>query len=105
DDGASAQDGACDYAQGCIIAPDFGRVELPLQRRVAMEVLKRMLGRETRIDTSSVDAVAAAFSGGFPVSGYTNNIQGDLALSANKRGLRIEPMSSYRARRKRGKVH
>ena len=33
--------------------------------------------------------------------GYVANIQGDLAVSANKRGVRIEPMAAYRARRKR----
>ena len=41
-------------------------------------------------------------AGGKPRSGYVANIQGDLAVSANKRGVRIEPMSAYRARRKRG---
>ena len=89
-----------DDGAGCSIQPAFANLEVPLQRRVALEVLKRMLGRETRIDTASVDAVVAAFADGAPVSGYTNNIQGDLALSANKQGLRIEPMTQYRARRK-----
>ena len=36
-------------------------------------------------------------AGGKPRSGYVANIQGDLAVSANKRGVRIEPMSAYRA--------
>ena len=52
-----------------------------------------------------MEAVLAAFddeAGGKPRSGYVANIQGDLAVSANKRGARIEPMSAYRARRKRG---
>ncbi len=36
-----------------------------------------------------------------PRGGYVANIQGDLAVSANKRGVRIEPMAAFRARRKR----
>lgn len=39
---------------------------------------------------------------GVPRSGYVTNIQGNLAVSANKRGVRIEPMAVFRARRKRG---
>ena len=96
-----AWEDAQDDAQGCVIGPAFTQVEMPLQRRVAMEVLKRMLGRETRIDTASVEAVVDAFGPDAPVSGYTNNIQGNLALSANKQGLRIEPMEQYRLRRKK----
>ena len=91
---------AGDPCAGCVIAPGFAAVELPLQRRAAIDVLKRMLGVEERVDAASVEAIVAAFADGAPISGYTNNIQGDLALSANKRGLRIEPMSAYRARRK-----
>lgn len=90
-----------DPAKGCLVAPAFGVVEVPLQRRVAIEVLKRMLGPDARVEAASVDAMVSAFANGAPISGYTNNIQGDLALSANKQGLRIEPMAEYRARRKR----
>ena len=57
-------------------------------------------GDDARIETRSVEEAIAAFEGGFPVSGFTGNIQGDLALSANKLGLRIEPMAAYRSRRK-----
>ena len=39
---------------------------------------------------------------GAPLGGYVANIQGNLAVSANKRGVRIEPMSAFRVRRKRG---
>ncbi|MFR9169285.1 MAG: tRNA lysidine(34) synthetase TilS, partial [Gordonibacter urolithinfaciens] len=39
---------------------------------------------------------------GAPRGGYVANIQGDLAVSANKRGVRVEPMAAFRARRKRG---
>ena len=40
-------------------------------------------------------------AGGKPLGGYVANIQGDLAVSANKRGVRVEPMAAFRARRKR----
>ena len=90
-----------DHAAGCVLAPEFARVELPLQRRVAREVLQSVLGSDARVESASVAAVCAGFGPDAPVSGYVNNIQGDLALSANKRGLRIEPMAAYRARRKK----
>jgi len=86
---------------GCLIAPPFAQVPLALRRRVALRVLQSLLGEDARIETATVEAVLAGFSGEGPVSGYTANIQGDLALSANKRGLLIEPMASYRARRKK----
>lgn len=85
---------------GCVIAPAFGRRPVPLQRRALVIMLKRILGDDTRIETRSVEEAIAAFEGGFPVSGFAGNIQGDLALSANKLGLRIEPMAAYRSRRK-----
>ena len=97
-----------------------------------------MLGPDARVETASVEAVLAAFSGGTeegpgeegapaagpataggeragargvaragkaaagkPLGGYVANIQGDLAVSANKHGVRVEPMAAFRARRKR----
>jgi len=36
--------------------------------------------------------VLDAFADGVPKSGYVVNIQGDIAVSSNKRGVRIEPM-------------
>ena len=94
-----------EYDAGCVLAPAFGAEPLPLRRRAVMRALQLMLGRDARVETASVEAVLAAFddeAGGKPRSGYVANIQGDLAVSANKRGARIEPMSAYRARRKRG---
>jgi tRNA(Ile)-lysidine synthase len=73
----------------------------PLVRRCVTNVLQLMLGDEVRVESASVQAVVQAYDGQAPVSGYTANIQGDLAVSANKRGVRIEPMSAFRARRKR----
>lgn len=95
-------DERADYEAGCVILPKFGALELPLQRRVAFQVLQLMLGSDARVETATVNAITDAFAGSAPVSGYTNNIQGNLALSANKQGLRIEPMEAYRLRRKRG---
>lgn len=94
-----------EYDAGCVLAPAFGAEPLPLRRRAVMRALQLMLGRDARVETASVEAVLAAFddeAGGKPRSGYVANIQGDLAVSANKRGVRIEPMAAYRARRKRG---
>ncbi|WP_139651663.1 tRNA lysidine(34) synthetase TilS [Raoultibacter phocaeensis] len=91
-----------DYGAGCVLAPEFGSEPTPLGRRACMQVLQLMLGADARVETVSVEHVLAGFAQGAPVSGYTANIQGDLAVSANKRGVRIEPMAAYRARRKRG---
>lgn len=61
-----------------------------------------MLGSEARVETASIEALLDAFDeGGAPRGGYVVNIQGDLAVSANKRGVRIEPMAAFRSRRKR----
>ncbi|MBO4364818.1 MAG: tRNA lysidine(34) synthetase TilS [Eggerthellaceae bacterium] len=93
-------DGAGNATLGCMVKPGFGREPVPLQRRAMFMVLQHILGFDARVETRSVEAALAAFADGKPVSGYTGNIQGDLALSANKQGLRIEPMAEYRARRK-----
>lgn len=90
-----------DFGAGCVIAPEFGAEPMPLQRRACVGVLQRMLGADARVETASVERVLAGFADGAPVSGYTANIQGDLAVSANKRGVRVEPMAAYRARRKK----
>jgi len=95
------EDGEPDCTAGCVLVPRFARHPAPIRRRIAANVLHAILGADIRIEASSVEAVVDAFKDELPISGYTNNIQGDLALSANKRGLRIEPMAAYRARRKR----
>ena len=46
-------------------------------------------------------ARAGKAAAGKPLGGYVANIQGDLAVSANKHGVRVEPMAAFRARRKR----
>jgi tRNA(Ile)-lysidine synthase len=73
-----------------------------LLRRVVVKVLESMLDPDDRIETPSVDAVLAAFEGGRPKSGYVANVQGNIAVSSNKQGVRIEPMAKFRTRRKRG---
>lgn len=93
-------DGDVDYEAGCLIAPAFAEHPVPLQRRVIDTVLQLVLGPEARVETASIETVAGGFAEGAPISGYTGNIQGDLAISANKTGLRIEPMAAYRSRRK-----
>lgn len=92
--------------EGCVLAPELGAERVPLARRVVMRVLQGLLGPDARVETASVDAVLAAYdraAEGRPRGGYVANIQGDLAVSANKHGVRIEPMSTYRARRKPGR--
>ena len=92
--------GIVDYTHGCVLVPEFAQLARPLQRRVATLALHLILGEDARVETASVEAVVDGFGETGPISGYTANIQGDLALSANKRGLRIEPMVEYRRRRK-----
>ena len=90
------------YTEGFLLKPSFGTVPKPLQRRAAHRLLKAMLGADERIDAASVEAVLAGFGAtGAPVGGYVANIQGNLAVSANKKGVRVEPMAAFRARRKR----
>ncbi len=91
-----------DPACGCMLLPDLGREPRPLQRRVVVQVLARLLGADARIETATVEAVLDGFEDGSPRSGYVTNIQGNLAVSANKQGVRVEPMARFRARRKRG---
>lgn len=88
--------------EGCVISPMLVAQRLPMRRRVVVKVLEQLLGADARIETATVDAVLDAFSNGRPVSGYVANIQGNLAVSANKNGIRIEPMAIFRTRRGRG---
>ena len=93
-------DDAPDYSAGCVLAPAFGLEALVIQRRAVFDVLSLILPEEARVENASVQAVLDAWDDGAIRSGYVANIQGDLAISANKRGVRIEPMEAYRARRK-----
>ena len=95
-----------DHADGALVSPAFGLLPLPLARRATVQLLQSMLGPDARVETSSVDAVLAAWEdagtpGAHPIGGYVTNIQGDIAVSANKRGVLIEPMATFRARRKK----
>ena len=90
----------CATGASCLLRPAFAKHPVPLKRRALRQVLQAMLDAEARVETASIQAVLDGFADCAPISGYTGNIQGNLALSANKRGLRIEPMEEYRARRK-----
>ncbi len=84
------------------LAPEFGAEHVVIKRRVVRAVLQTFLGSEARIDAATIEAVLSSFDeSGAPCGGYVANIQGDLAVSANKQGVLIEPMSRFRARRKR----
>ena len=94
------------YEEGGVLAPELGTQPVPLQRRAAVQVLQAMLGPDARVETASVDAVLAAWDEpgtpqAAPHGGYVANIQGNLAISANKRGVRLEPMAAFRARRRK----
>ena len=105
-----------EYEEGCVISPDLGAWPTPMRRRLVARVLGEVLGTEARVEAASVEAVLAAWEdgtapaadeacalrpGAHVVGGYVANIQGNLAVSANKHGVRIEPMATFRARRKR----
>lgn len=85
--------------EGCLLAPALALEPVPLQRRVAVKVLRRLLGQDARIEGASVDAVLEGFGDGGCRSGYVANIQGNLAVSANRNGVRVEPMAAFRTRR------
>lgn len=88
--------------EGCVLSPMLAAERLPMLRRVVVKVLESLLDPDDRVETASVDAILAAFEGGKPKSGYVANVQGNLAVSSNKQGVRIEPMAAFRTRRKRG---
>ena len=91
-----------EVAEGCVIASALGESPVPLRRRLVVRTLRRLLGPDARVEGAAVEAVLAAWGAdGTVTSGYVTNIQGNLAVSANKRGVRVEPMETYRARRKR----
>lgn len=105
EEGGPANRPVSDLVEGFLLKPAFGREPRPLQRRAVRELLQRMLGTDERIDAATVEAVLDGFGpageGGAPNSGYVTNVQGDLAVSANKHGVRVEPMACFRARRGR----
>lgn len=82
---------------GVLVSPALCDVPLPMRRRVVSDVLSAMLSEGDRLENASVEACLACLG----QSGKVTNIQGDLAVSYNKKGLLIEPMASFRARRKR----
>jgi len=90
-----------DPERGALLAPTFCELPLVIQRRVLKKILQAMLGPDARVETASIQAILDGADGIKPRSGYTANIQGNLAISANKHGIRIEPMEDYRERRKR----
>ena len=82
----------------------------PLQRRAVRWLLQAVLGADARVEAGAIEAALAGFAPAEPLEaapirprgGYVANIQGDLAVSANRRGVRVEPMAAFRSRRKRG---
>ncbi len=111
--GAAATPGDADPAAGFLLEPAFAEAPVPLRRRAVRTLLGRVLGPDARVEAASVEAVLAGFAPAAdpapgapaapdrPRGGYVANIQGDLAVSANRHGVRVEPMAAFRARRKK----
>lgn len=85
-------------ADGVVFDPRINELDTPLVRRVMDKLLTLMLPYEERVEAASVEACVR----GLGKAGYVANIQGNLAVTYNKHGLRIEPMAAFRARRKKG---
>lgn len=90
-----------EFDAGCTLMPALAQEPKVLQRRVAQRVLQDILGYDARVEAAAIEAICQGFDQKGPVSGYVTNIQGNLAVSANKQGVLIEPMSAFRARRKK----
>ncbi|MBP5313543.1 MAG: tRNA lysidine(34) synthetase TilS [Eggerthellaceae bacterium] len=106
-----------DSQEGILLMPELGLVQTPLLRRVVFNELsslyESLYGPDGRIEEASVSAVMDAWdkdlyesdsslkASAYVKKGYVVNIQGDLAVSANSKGVRIEPMSTFRQRRKK----
>ena len=83
------------------MSPWLAAEPLPLRRRAVFKVLSDIMGPDERVENAAIDAVLSAYEGGKPASGYVTNIQCNLAVSANKNGVRVEPMAAFRIRRKK----
>ena len=84
-----------------LIAPDFALAHDCIKKRCATTLLKALLPKDVRVENSSVLAVTGAFLENKPKSGYVKNLQCDMIVSSNKLGARIEPVATFRARRKK----
>ncbi len=83
--------------EGMLISSELQDEPLPIRRRVIERMLKLMLPYGTRVESTSIQACIFALG----KSGCVKNIQNNLAVSYNKNGLRVEPMSAFRTRRNR----
>ncbi len=92
-------------ARGFLLSPNFGTAPKVLQRRVVFACLTEVLRADdpdVRVEFASVEAVLGMWDEGGKIrGGAVTNIQGNLAVSANSRGVRVEPMAVFRARRKK----
>lgn len=91
-----------EYSSVAQIKPLILEYDPYIVKLVVYKILSRLLGQDSRVDGASIDAVMKSISpDGVLVSGYVVNIQGNLLVSANKSGIRIEPADLFRARRNR----
>lgn len=85
-----------------VIKPQICEFDTYIIKQVIYRVLSNLLGIDSRVNGSTIDDVLSAINKDKKiVSGYIVNIQGNMMVSANKRGILIEPVASYRARRNR----
>lgn len=85
-----------------LIKPQICEFDTYIIKQVIYRVLSNLLGMDSRVNGSAIDDVLSAINNDKKVvSGYVVNIQGNLMVSANNRGILIEPAASYRARRNR----
>lgn len=84
-------------AEGFLLGPRLLEAEPPIRKRVLYRVLSMMLPAEDRIGSASIETCLDVLG----CAGAVANIQGDIAVSYNKQGLRLEPMAAFRRRRKK----
>ena len=85
------------------LLPEFCTAHPCIQKRAVFSLLSEFLGPDVRVENASVLAVLGGIDKDKPKSGYTSNIQGNLAVSSNKSGILVETMETYRRRRKPNK--
>lgn len=91
-----------EYEEGFVLLPGAGSVHEVILRRIVYRALGKMLGEDVRVENVSIESVLGGFNADGKIeSGYVTNIQGNIAVSANKQGVRVEPMLRFRARRKK----
>lgn len=80
-----------------LVKPNILDFDVVLQKRLAYRILKSFLPDDARVNNSSVESIIR----GFNTHNYTDNIQGNLIIHSNKKGLTITSAENYRQARNR----